>query len=91
MSDTFIPMGPALISAKDNGFTPLPLKPGPLLAVKAAGGNGGHAAAAGPAASAPPAHDCPQPKVTLQRQGDVVTAIRIQCSCGQVIELKCMY
>lgn len=89
MSDTFIPMGPALIPAKDDGFMPLPLKPGSLLAVQAAG-NGGYGAAAGPSASVPPAHHIPQPKVTLQRQGDVVTGIRIQCSCGQVIELKCV-
>jgi hypothetical protein len=91
MPDTFIPIGPALLSAKDDGFTPLPLKPGPLLAVQAAAGNGGHAAAASPVASTSPAHNCAQPKVTLQRQGEVVTGIRIQCSCGQVIELRCVY
>ena len=91
MSDTFIPMDPALLSAKDDGFTPLPLKSGPLLAVQAAAGNGGPAAAVSPSASTPPAHHGAQPKVTLQRQGEVVTGIRIQCSCGQVIELRCVY
>lgn len=31
------------------------------------------------------------PKVTLERQGDLITHIRIECSCGQVTELKCEY
>lgn len=31
----------------------------------------------------------PQPKVTLQRTGDKVTGIRIECLCGQIIELAC--
>jgi hypothetical protein len=32
-----------------------------------------------------------EPRVTLQRDGNHVSAIRIQCSCGQVIELVCDY
>jgi hypothetical protein len=32
-----------------------------------------------------------QPVVTLQREGDKVTGIRIACVCGQVIELACAY
>jgi len=32
-----------------------------------------------------------EPRVTLQRDGECVSAIRIQCSCGQVIELACVY
>lgn len=32
-----------------------------------------------------------QPQITFQRQGDQITHIRIQCSCGQVIELNCEY
>ena len=31
------------------------------------------------------------PFVTLQKEGDRVTGIRIECSCGQVIELACSY
>jgi hypothetical protein len=34
---------------------------------------------------------CATPKVTLQKQGDVVSSIRIECACGQVIELACAY
>jgi hypothetical protein len=33
----------------------------------------------------------PQPKITCQREGDRITHIRIQCACGQVIELACEY
>jgi hypothetical protein len=32
-----------------------------------------------------------EPKITLERQGDTITHIRVQCACGQVIELKCQY
>jgi hypothetical protein len=32
-----------------------------------------------------------EPRVTLQREGDRVAGIRIQCSCGQVIDLACAY
>jgi hypothetical protein len=32
-----------------------------------------------------------EPKVNLQREGNRVTGIHIQCSCGQVMELSCVY
>jgi len=32
-----------------------------------------------------------EPKITLERQGDVITHIRVECGCGQVVELKCEY
>ena len=44
-------------------------------------GQGGKAGSGGPG----------EPCVSLQRVGDHVSAIRIQCSCGQVIELACVY
>jgi hypothetical protein len=37
------------------------------------------------------AKSCGKPSVTLQRQGEVVSGIRIECGCGQVIELACAY
>ena len=30
-------------------------------------------------------------QVSLERDGERVTAIHIQCSCGQVIDLSCVY
>ena len=32
-----------------------------------------------------------KPVVTLQRDGERITGIRIECICGQVIELACSY
>ena len=34
---------------------------------------------------------CPSPVITLQREGERVTSVRVECSCGQVIELACSY
>jgi hypothetical protein len=47
-------------------------------------------AASGVGASANRSSNC-EPRVTLQREGDRVAGIRIQCSCGQVIDLACAY
>jgi hypothetical protein len=30
-------------------------------------------------------------KVSLEKNGDTVTGIRIDCGCGQVIQLECVY
>jgi hypothetical protein len=87
MSDVFVPFAPAANSSGANGFTPLTLKSFPAAAAKATpGSNGSAAPSAGPQGAG-----CAPPKVTVQRQGDVVTAVRIQCSCGQVTELNCVY
>ena len=32
-----------------------------------------------------------QPVITLQKEGDKVTGLRIECVCGQVIDLACVY
>ena len=32
-----------------------------------------------------------QPTLTVQREGDKITGIRVECACGQVIELACSY
>jgi len=36
-------------------------------------------------------HDSPRPKITMIRDGDTVRAIRVECSCGEVIQLDCQY
>jgi hypothetical protein len=84
-------MGRAVLPGTDHGFRPLPVKPAPLAAGKTAAGANAFALTAAPAGPPPPAQNCPPPKVTLQKQGEVVSGIRIQCSCGQVIELSCVY
>jgi hypothetical protein len=35
--------------------------------------------------------DCSKPTITLERKGDVISGIRIQCGCGSVIELSCLH
>jgi hypothetical protein len=44
------------------------------------------------APAAPDAHgnSC-EPKVLIQRDGDRVSSIQVHCSCGEVIELACVY
>lgn len=32
-----------------------------------------------------------EPRVSLQREGNRVVGIHVECSCGQVIELVCVY
>jgi hypothetical protein len=32
-----------------------------------------------------------EPRVSVQRDGDRVSSIRIQCSCGQVMDVACLY
>ena len=44
-----------------------------------------------PANQAAHSEACREPAVTLQRDGEKITAIRIECVCGQVIELGCEY
>ncbi len=39
--------------------------------------------------STPKAHG--ESKITLQKEGDVVTHIRIECACGLVTEVQCVY
>jgi hypothetical protein len=84
MSDTFIPLKTAPGSSADAAAFQLRVLPQAEA----------HAAfeplpEAGKAESA--AQPCGQPSVTLQRQGEIVSGIRIECGCGQVIELACAY
>ncbi len=32
-----------------------------------------------------------EPRVSVQRDGERVTHLRIQCTCGQVMDLACLY
>jgi hypothetical protein len=32
-----------------------------------------------------------EPRVSVQRDGNRVTHLRVQCSCGEVIDLACLY
>lgn len=86
MSETFVPLVPAKTVSSANGFTALP-----------SNGQSAKAAASVPSPATPsangaaPAAGCVKPTITLQRDGDVVSSIRVQCACGQVIDINCAY
>ncbi len=41
--------------------------------------------------STPNARKNCEPRLSVQRDGERIANIRIQCSCGQVMELACVY
>ena len=43
------------------------------------------------ATTANPENKTCEPRVSVQRDGDRVTHLRIQCTCGQVMDLACLY
>ena len=85
MSDVFVPFSKLRSKTGPVGesfrLTILPQlqKTAPFLPVQAA--------PVGAAASNVPK----EPLVTLERDGDRITRIKIQCTCGQVVELNCTY
>ncbi len=79
MTETFVPLVAAL-AARPAAFSSLNPK------LPAAAGN---APAAAPQNH--PADKCGKPTVTFQKNGDVISVIRVQCGCGQVMELNCVY
>jgi hypothetical protein len=85
MPDSFVPLAPLASLSKDNAFSAFQLK---ILST-------GESKPAFPPANghapAVPGEPCDQPTVLLQRTGETVTSIRIQCTCGKVIELNCTY
>lgn len=47
-------------------------------------------AVANPSTPRPNSSKC-EPKVSLHREAERITGIHIECSCGQIIDLKCNY
>jgi hypothetical protein len=84
MSDSFTPLVTAPVCASEAAM--LPLKVLPQAEAKAVFEPLSESGRPGQ-----PSKNCGAPSLTLQRQGDVVAGIRIQCGCGQVIELACVY
>jgi hypothetical protein len=86
MSEQFIPLLVPASLSKDPGFASLT-----LAAVTQA--PAAQAFKSLIPASADQPHNseaCSKPTVTLQREGDAVSGIRIECGCGNVIELTCL-
>ena len=102
MSTEFIPLTPPAAAGAhqgSEGFRPAVLSSDVVARrafVSAAPDNVHHlpvpAAALVPGAPGEPAPSpATAPVVTLRREGDRVTGIRVQCACGEVIELDCVY
>ena len=83
MSETFVPLVPVTAKSREavfasinqNGATPMGAQSN-LTAPRVAGSG---------------SETCSNPVVTLQRTGEIVSGIRIQCGCGQVVDLACVY
>ena len=86
MSDSFVPLVAAPVSNAESAPHQLKVLPQGQAESKPVFQPLPTAARAEPTAKA-----CGRPSVTLQRQGEVVSGIRIECGCGQVIELACAY
>ena len=83
MSESFAPLVPATAGSREAAFTAIHLKgsaPGTAPFAPATPGAAGSGLGA-----------CAKPVVTLRRNGEIVSGIRIQCGCGQVVDLACVY
>ena len=87
-ADAFVPLDPGPAPEAKAGSAPAGLKvvskPGPAIDFTPLQVPGVPHVHAAPARSGKPA-------ITLERDGERVTGIRIECVCGQVIELACSY
>ncbi len=79
-------------------LTPASLAPGGAPAAVSSAGSfkplaspASASAAAATSANPAPGNCAAKPTITLQRKGNVVTSIRVQCSCGQVLDINCQY
>jgi hypothetical protein len=95
MSASFVPLIPGALPTSTPSMSPIRLKPVSLVPPVFEPTTPATLKAEAPAATAAPA-PAPHvqhgpPKVTLEKQGDMITHIRIECSCGQITELKCEY
>ncbi len=81
MPDVFTPLTPAAITSGGGTTIASSSTFKPLSSPGAA--PGGTSGAPGSCAA--------KPAITLQRKGNVVTSIRVQCGCGQVIDINCQY
>ena len=87
MSDLFVPLAHAASLPRESVFASIDTKAPADAAVKPAFE---HLLATSADPSRSPGN-CAKPSVTLKREGDIVTGIRIQCGCGRVTELSCIY
>jgi hypothetical protein len=93
MSASFLPLVPGALPTSAPAISPMRLKPvsiNPPVFEPTTTANLKPELTA-PATVAIPHVQHGPPKITLEKQGDTITHIRIECSCGQITELKCDY
>ena len=80
-TEAFVPLTPAPAAGARGEFrvTVIPQAASPAAAFQTL-------PAAGPAPG-----KAREPRVTIQREGDRVTGLRVQCACGQVLDLSFVY
>ena len=92
MTAAFVPLVPGA-TTKSAPTMPTRLKPipaAPAVFEPATPANlKAESAAAAPAPALHAQHG--PPKVTVEKHGELITHIRVECGCGQVTELKCEY
>jgi len=86
-TESFVPLTtlPASGESREFRVTVIP-KAGQTLPLQSLEPAAPAAAGAGPGAG----NMC-EPRVSLQCEGDRITNIRIQCTCGQIMDLACAY
>jgi hypothetical protein len=84
MSDAFVPLVAAPVASGQSALFQLKILP------QAEAQSVLESLPNGPSCQ-PAAKPCGRPSLTLRRQGEEVCGIRIECACGQVIELECVY
>lgn len=86
--DAFVPFGPATLAAFVTK-TDIPPQLRVVPANEAAGSFSPLLSATGTLHGSTKAHDAAS--VSVQKDGDRVASIRVECTCGQVIEISCSY
>jgi len=83
--DSFVPLTPAVLPGNGHGDARVKIisqaqkvEPFRPLTTSVAG-------------QPPAAGSSSEPRVAVQREGDRVSSIHVQCGCGRVIELACVY
>jgi hypothetical protein len=92
MPDQFVPLAPPPSLPKETAFASLSLKTHPIATPASSPAKSFESLlVAAPDSGRSPDPACANPVISLQRKGDVVSEIRIQCGCGKVIELTCLH
>ena len=87
-TDSFLPLTSATASDKNREFRVTVI---PQAESVPGFKNLAQLGAAGTANGSDSAQKNCEPRLSLQRDGDRIASIRVQCSCGQVMELACVY